>query len=154
MEGDTGISLVEVYAVGAVGATDARLVNISTRVDVGPEDAVMIPGFVIEGTAAKTLLIRAVGPSLSGFGVGNFLVDPVLRLFEGENEILANGDWSDAPDVGALAAATSAVGAFSLENESADAVMLVVLMPGTYTAQASGVDEAIGNVLVEVYEAP
>jgi len=154
VEGDTGISLVEVYAVGAVGATDARLVNISTRADVGPEDAVMIPGFVIEGTAAKTLLIRAVGPSLSGFGVGNFLVDPVLRLFEGENEILANGDWSDAPDFGALAAATSAVGAFSLENESADAVMLVVLMPGTYTAQASGVDEAIGNVLVEVYEAP
>ncbi|BET69265.1 hypothetical protein ASA1KI_41830 [Opitutales bacterium ASA1] len=153
-DGGTGVALVEVYEVDAPSSAPDRLLNISTRADVGLGDAVMIPGFVVGGTVARTFLIRAVGPSLSGYGVENFLSDPRLQLFAGTKAILSNDDWTDAPDAEALSDATTAVGAFELEADSADAAMLVVLMPGDYTAQATGADGGTGNVLVEVYEVP
>lgn len=152
--GAAGIVLVELYDAGQVGTGDARLVNISARGDTGEGDAVMIPGFVLEGTAARTLLIRAVGPSLSRFGVTDFLPNPKLTLFQGQTPILEVDDWTDVADVEALAATSAAVKAFALEEESVDAAMLVVLMPGSYTAHATGVGVLSGNVLVEVYEVP
>jgi outer membrane protein assembly factor BamB len=152
----TGIALVETYDVAAVGAGAGRLVNISSRGFTGTGDAPMIPGFVIEGNAAKTLLIRAVGPTLSNYGVSNVLPDPVLRLYEMvqgvSHEILVQDNWPDAPDPVTLAAISAGVYAFPLENGSADASMLVVLMPGIYTAIASGAGGTTGNALVEVYE--
>jgi hypothetical protein len=58
--GETGIGLVEIYEVDN---TSSRLVNMSTRGRVGPGDNVMIGGFIIEGSAARTLVLRARGPS-------------------------------------------------------------------------------------------
>ena len=65
--GETGIGLVEIYEVDN---TSSRLVNMSTRGRVGTKDNVMIEGFIIEGSAARTFLLRARGPSLADFGVG------------------------------------------------------------------------------------
>lgn len=152
--GTTGVALVELYDCGAVGEGTSRLGNFSARAAAGAGDRIVIAGFVVDGNGAKTLLIRAVGPTLSQFGVGDRLADPLLRLFEGPREILANDDWTAASDPVALAAAAQQVFAFALEGGSADAAMLVVLMPGTYTAQASGAGGATGNVLVEIYEVP
>ena len=71
--------LVEVYDAG--GGTAQRLVNVSARNFVGTGDNLMIAGFVVDGPVAKTLLIRAVGPTLAGFGVGGTLADPKLEIF-------------------------------------------------------------------------
>ncbi len=150
--GATGIALVEVYDATAPAAATGRLANLAARSETGSGDAIAISGFVVTGTAAKTLLVRAVGPSLASFGVGGRLADPRLVLFNGAVQIFTNDDWNDAPDVAALIAATSSVGAFPLEADSADSAALVVLMPGSYTAQAIGADGGAGNVLVEVYD--
>jgi len=151
VNGTAGVMLFELYQ-GAVPSS--RLVNISARGDIGTGENVMIPGFSITGTGATTLLIRAVGPSLARFGVDGRLANPTLTIFQGENPILTNDDWGQAPDVAALMAASAAVKAFGLTSDSADAAMLVPLMPGSYTAQARGADGGVGNVLVEVYEVP
>lgn len=149
-----GVLLVELYDAGQADPGDARLVNISARGDTGEGEDVMIPGFVLAGPGARTLLIRAVGPSLSNYGVTDFLPDPVLSLFAGSARIMTGDNWGDAPDVEAIRTIAGSVGAFPLEENSADAVLLVVLMPGAYTAQAHGSGTTDGNVLVEVYEVP
>jgi outer membrane protein assembly factor BamB len=154
VSGASGVLLVELYDGGQLAPGDAQLINISARGDTGEGDTVMIPGFVIAGDAARTLLVRAVGPSLSRFGVTGFLPDPVLSLFAGTERILTVDNWTHVADVDALVAASQVVSAFTLEDASADAAMLVVLAPGRYTAQASGRGTTSGNVLVEVYAVP
>lgn len=150
-EGASGIVLFEVYE-GEGG--DSRFVNISARADIGTGDNVMIPGFSLVGTGARTLLIRAVGPSLQPHGVSGWLPDPTLTVYQGQFPILTNDNWGDAPDAAALVAAAAAVQAFALAPDSTDAAVLVSLMPGTYTAVAGGVEGNDRNVLVEVYDVP
>src|ERR1700690_1270639 len=68
--GDTGISPAEIYDAtppGTATASTPRLVNISARSQVVTGGGVMIVGFVIEGSAAKTVLLRAFGPALRLF---------------------------------------------------------------------------------------
>lgn len=144
---NSGVVLVEVYDSG--GSTGVRLVNVSARNIVGTADNILIAGFVVDGTVAKTLLIRAVGPTLAGFGVEGTLVDPKLEIFSGTTKIVENDNWS------ASARGTfTAVGAFDLATGSRDAALLVSLMPGAYSAQVSGADGGTGEALVEVYEVP
>lgn len=150
-EGASGVVLFELYE--SAGAS-SRLVNISARGDIGVGENIMIPGFVLAGTGATTLLIRAVGPSLESLGVTGWLPDPVLTVYEGATPILTNDNWGDVPDRAALVAAAEAVHAFDLSEGSTDAALLVVLMPGSYTALARDAGGAAGNVLVEVYEVP
>jgi hypothetical protein len=77
------------------------------------------------------------------------LADPKLDLFEtgGTTAIASNDNWEAA-----TAVTFGSVGAFGLTAGSKDAVLLVTLTPGSYTAQVSGVGNAVGVALVEVYE--
>jgi hypothetical protein len=147
---ERGVALIEVYD-GA--STDAgRLINVSTRARVGTGGDVPHIGFVIQGTHPKKVLIRAVGPTLSVFGVGGVLADPQLELFEGPSRLLHNDDWNGSTELGQ---AFSRVGAFAFADPlSKDAAILVTLEPGAYTTVVSGVNGATGTVLVEVYEMP
>jgi sugar lactone lactonase YvrE len=134
------------------GATaGARFVNLSSRLRTADGDAsrAFIAGFVVGGTAAKPMLIRAVGPALGGFGVPGALANPKLRLYRGDQLIAENDDWGTG--AGAAGAAGS-VGAFPLSDGSRDAALVISLAPGTYSAQvvANGGD---GVGLVEVYDA-
>src|SRR6185436_16662875 len=45
---------------------EARSLNLSTRMLVQTGDSVGIGGFIITGTHPKQVLVRAIGPSLSG----------------------------------------------------------------------------------------
>ncbi len=150
-DGDEGLVLLELYNTAS---TQSRLINLSCRNDAGTGENVLVTGFTITGDGAMTLLIRAVGPRLSFYGVRNTMANPKLTLFEGLTPIFSNDNWADAPDPDGLAAATTAVGAFPLVSGSRDAAMLVTLMPGTYSAQASGIAGTTGNVLIEVYAVP
>lgn len=148
---NSGVVLVEVYDSGAGNAV--RLVNVSARNFVGTGDNILIAGFVVnasDGATGKTLLIRAVGPTLAGFGVGGTLNDPKLEIFDGNRKIVENDNWSAA--VGSV---FSSVGAFELTANSRDAALIVTLPPGSgYTAQVSGIGGGTGEALVEVYEVP
>ncbi len=77
----SGVTLLEVYDASTASA--ATIVNVSTRAFVGTGDAVLIPGFVISGSGALKLLIRAVGPTLASYGVSAPLADPTITLYRG-----------------------------------------------------------------------
>jgi hypothetical protein len=127
----------------------SRLLNFSVRANAAGGDQTLIVGFTVGGTGSKTALVRAVGPTLAQFGVGNPLADPSLRLFTGASALLnQNNDWSGDP---ALAAAFTLTGAFALPANSKDAALLPSLAAGGYTAQVSGTPA--GVALLEVYDA-
>jgi hypothetical protein len=149
----TGVGLVEIYETDA-GANGGRLANMSVRAQVGTGANVLIPGIVVGATGTRTLLIRAIGPSLAGFGVGGVLADPQITLFSSNSVAVdANDNWSSS-NATSIAAAATQVGAFPLSSGSKDAALLVTLGVGSYTAQISGVGGTAGVALVEVYEAP
>ena len=133
------------------------LVNLSARANVGTGANVVIPGITVRGTTPKTLLIRAAGPALAGFGVTGALANPVVSIFTATGEkILVNDNWGEVPDVAALRNAAATQGAFALPEGSRDAAMLVTLSPGSYTVQVAGAGTgaaAQGVAIVEVYEA-
>ena len=117
----------------------------------------MIAGFVLAGTEPKEILLRAVGPTLGDFGVGNPLVDPVLELIkrtpQGEVPVSRNEAWEDGQDPEMIRQTSTRVGAFQLPSGARDAVIHVNLSPGAYTAKVSGMDNLTGVSLVEVYDA-
>lgn len=168
----TGIALVEVYDADPDAATarTRRLVNIATRGQVNTGDNVLIAGLVVTGPGPRTYLIRAVGPTLAGapfnFSTRDVLLDPVLQIYQGEKLLRENDDW-DNPSTSqqALRDATGRVGAFALREQriratrtdpgsGLDAVMLVTLQPGAYTAKVVGLDGTTGVALIEIYEMP
>ncbi|BET67442.1 hypothetical protein ASA1KI_23600 [Opitutales bacterium ASA1] len=154
--GGTGAALVEMYdADAALGrATSARLTNISMRSEVGAGDSIVIPGFVVSGSAPKRLLIRGVGDELRRYGVSDALVDTTLHLYRGSTPIASNDDW-DAGDGGAeIEAASAFVGADDLAPGSRSAAILIWLEPGAYTVHFAGAAGTTGVGLVEVYELP
>jgi hypothetical protein len=139
---------------GPGGGLDRAFVNVSTRSRIVNASDALIVGFVIGGTASRNILLRAVGPSLAAFNVTNILPRPVITLFRGSTVIAVNNDWS-VSDPNRLISAFDRVGAFRFSSAtSRDAALLVTLSPGAYTMQATGLDGATGNVLLEAYEVP
>lgn len=132
----------------------STLVNLSCRARVGTGGDILIPGLVIAGTAPKTLLVRAVGPTLAGFGVTGELADPTLAVFSGTTLVASNNDWGTGPNSAAIAGAAATAGAFALPAGSRDSALIATLNPGAYTVQVSGVGNTTGVALVEVYELP
>ncbi|MEY2877751.1 MAG: hypothetical protein RLZZ15_131, partial [Verrucomicrobiota bacterium] len=145
----TGAGVVLVEAYDTAGGLSPRLINVSARNRVGTGADILIAGISIAGTGSKQLLIRAVGPSLTAFGVTGTLADPTLRVIDAKGVVVAaNDNWAAA-----LAPTFTQVGAFALTPASRDAALLVTLPAGsTYTVQVSGVNNATGEALVEIYE--
>ncbi|MBL9202902.1 MAG: immunoglobulin domain-containing protein [Opitutaceae bacterium] len=149
----SGAVIAEIYdATPAAAFTTAtpRLVNVSVLKNIGTS---LTAGFVIGGTGSRTVLIRAVGPTLGAapFNVPGVVADPQLVLFSGQTQIGANDNWGGTA---ALTAAFTQVGAFALPAASRDAALLVTLQPGNYSVQVSGVGATTGVAIVEVYEVP
>ena len=153
--GASGVALVEVYEVTG-GAT--RLINLSTRAQVGTGGNILIPGITIApGAGTRRLLLRAVGPTLGAFGVPGTLADPKLELYSSTTKIAENDNWgtpttTTAADAATLAAAFNTNGAFALADGSKDAALLLNLDAGSYTLQVSGVGATTGAALVEIYD--
>ncbi len=143
-----GLGLFELYDRLDPNAP-LRLVNLSARVEVGRGENVLIVGFTLGGNLPRRVLVRGVGPGLTGFGVTGVLADPQLELFRGSTLVAANDNWD-----GSLAPVAASVGAFALVTGSKDAALRVTLVPGSYTVQISGVADTTGAALVELYELP
>ena len=129
-----------------------RLANLSTRARAGTGEQVVIAGFVIAGDESKPVLIRAVGPALTAFGVDGALAAPKLDLYRGSTVIATNTGWSRSPNAVEIAAAAARSGAFAFGAGSADSALLTTLAPGAYTAIISSASNAAGVALAEVYD--
>ncbi|HUR56078.1 MAG TPA: PQQ-binding-like beta-propeller repeat protein [Opitutaceae bacterium] len=133
--------------------TGGRLINLSTLAMAGG-GANLIAGFVIQGNTQKYYLIRAVGPTLTEFGVSNPLPDPTVTVRTPSGTMRAfNNDWGDQAEPPSVGEAAPQVGAFPLLPGSKDAAVVPLLEPGLYTAQVGSANGAAGTALVEAYDA-
>ena len=109
-------------------------------------DNVGIGGFIIQGTASKHVLLRAIGPSITG--LPGVLADPVLELHgpAGFTTVI-NNNWQDDPAQAALILASGLAPTNTLES-AIDAT----LTPGAYTGVVRGNGGTTGIGLVEVYD--
>ncbi|GAB5559107.1 MAG: hypothetical protein SynsKO_07540 [Synoicihabitans sp.] len=153
--GGTALSdTAQVTVTGSTASATARIVNLSTRTSVGGDAGTPVIGMVIGGTGSKSVLVRAVGPTLASFMVAGALADPQLDLISsGDQTIVASNDnWGAAANLSTLVSTSSAVGAFALTADSADAAWLGDLAAGSYTAPVLD-DRGSGIVLLEMYDA-
>jgi hypothetical protein len=140
----TGIGIVEIYELDQI--SNSKLANISTRGFVDTGDNVMIGGAIITGATTANVLVRAIGPSLAGFGVPNALQDPTLELHDGNGGIIGyNDDWRSDQEAG-----ISATGIPPTDNR--ESAILRTLSPGAYTAIVRGGGNSTGVALVEAYQ--
>lgn len=144
--GLTGVGNAAAATLNSTGT--ARLVNIATRVALGGPAGTPIPGFVLSGAGTKQMLVRAVGPTLTNFGVTGVLADPRLGLMSGNVAIASNDNW-----LASDAAAFTASGAFALTAGSRDSALIAPLTAGPYTAPVAATDGGSGLALLEVYDA-
>ena len=149
-----GVALVEVYDLSAADISSI-LGNISTRSLVQTGDNVMIGGFIVQGTTPRSVIIRAIGPELSQFGVPNPLANPTLELHDGNGALIASNDNWQTTIIGGIITQDqvddiqNSGHAPGDPNESA---IIANLPPGNYTAIVRGVNNTIGVALVETYD--
>jgi hypothetical protein len=137
----TGTAIVEVYDMAG---GSAELSNISTRGFVQTGDNVMIAGVIVQ-FHPKEIIVRALGPTLTRFGVSNALADPTLELRDVNGTLLAsNDDWKNTQQSAILATGKAPPNDF-------ESAIVGTLMPGNYTAIVRGFNNTSGNALVEVY---
>ncbi len=126
----------------------AQALNLSTRMRVQTGDNVGIGGFIITGTGSKHVILRAIGPSLTGSGVPDALADPVLELHgPGGFVTVLNDNWREDPVQEALIIASGIQPTNDLES-AIDAN----LQPGIYTGIIKGKNNTLGVGLIEVYD--
>ena len=146
VSGALGVGLVEVYDLEPHSA--AKLLNLSTRVEVSPGARALIGGFIIpEGPPAR-ILIRAIGPSLSnaGFPFPKYLRDPKMDLYDAKGNVIAsNNDWSHATQKRQIAE----TGLPPISDD--EPAIVVTLPPGNYTAVVESTSDYPGVGLVEIY---
>jgi N-acetylneuraminic acid mutarotase len=125
----------------------ARLANISTRAFVQTGDNVMIGGLIVTGSGLKKVILRAIGPSLSNFGIANALQDPVLELHDSTGALIASNDnWTAASNKQAIIDSRLAPG------NNLESAILTSLNPGSYTAVVHGLNNGTGTAVVEAYD--
>ena len=151
-----GDKLSYIFSSSSAGGASTAMSNISMLARVsGGEDA-LTSGFVISGQNPRQVLVRAVGPSLSAFGLADALERPLLSVFQSNRLLVENGGWGlDADTITQLTATFDRAGAFRFsEDSSRDAAVLLTLQPGPYTMQVKSADGKAGAALLEVYDVP
>jgi hypothetical protein len=149
----TGVALVEVYDLSP--AASSSLGNISTRAFVQTGQNVMIGGFIVQGTGAKMVIIRAIGPELTQHGITSALANPTLELYNGTGALVASNDNWQTTILGGLIT-TNQVNAIQNSGHAptaaSESAIIANLQPGNYTAVVRGVINTTGVALVEVYD--
>ncbi len=127
-------------------ASASHLANLSTRMKVGVGDDALIGGFIVTGSEAKRVVLRATGPSMNSTVIGA-LADPTLELYDGTGKLIAsNDDWQS----GGQAAEIVATGV--PPSHAKEPALIATLLPGSYSAVVRGANSTQGVALVEGYE--
>ena len=140
--GGTGIGLVDLYQLDA---STSIFQNLSTRGLVGSGNNVLIGGLIIGNGEPPVIVLRAIGPTLSNFGITQPLLDPTLELRDSNGALIAfNDDWNDNTP--------TAVKATLLKpSDNRESAIVVSLATGNYTAIVRGKNGTTGVALVEAY---
>jgi hypothetical protein len=143
----TGTGVVDAYDLSP--ASPARLANIATRGLIQPGDKLMIAGFIIQNGPVEAV-IRAIGPSLTAFGITNALADPTLQLRDQNGTIvLENDNWKTRPDGSSQQQQIESTGL--QPTNDLESALVATIQPGQYTAQVRGNNQATGIGVVQVY---
>jgi outer membrane biosynthesis protein TonB len=128
--------------------------NISTRLQVGTGNNVLFAGFIIQGNASKTVLIRSAGPSLTAFGLPGAMSDPQLELHDANNLIGMNDNWQTTQLGGVITSDQVAAiqNSGAAPADPAEPAIIATLPAGGYTAIVQGVGGTQGVATVEVYD--
>jgi len=139
--GTTGNGLLEVYS------TLSGLSNVSTRGFVGTGDHVLIGGFMSSGgNGSLQVIIRALGPTLTQFGVNGALADPTLALVNSNGSVIASNDnWKNTQRE------VIQITGFAPPNDLESAIF-ATLPNGNYTAILAGKNGETGVGLLDVYK--
>jgi hypothetical protein len=155
----SGIVLTELYdatPTGTFTATTPRLINLSVLKHVGSGDS-LTAGFTIGGATAKTVLIRAVGPSLgfAPFNITDAMIHPTMTLVRTSTgaTVASNSGWEGDPQLSHVA---DRVGAFAITRpQSKDSMLLVTLVPDAYVVRVAAASGTPGGItFVEIYDVP
>lgn len=138
---------------GTVAGTPGRLTNLSVRTLAGSDANTLIVGFAIGGSGSRDVLVRGVGPTLTGFGVGGVLSDPKITFYAGQTVSASNDQWWQSQNAAIVASTAPTVGAFPLPPGSFDAALLSTFSPGGQTVHVSGANGSTGIALLELYDA-
>jgi CSLREA domain-containing protein len=146
-----GTAVVDAYDLS--NTSSASLVNVATRGLIQPADGLMIGGFITQTGLVKAV-VRAIGPSLAGFGIANALPDTTLQLRDANGALVVeNDDWKiRSSDGGSQQAEIEATGL--QPSDDREAAVVTTLPPGQYTAQVRGKPETTGTGVVQVYFLP
>jgi len=149
----TGVALVEVYDLNT-GASSI-LGNISTRSFVQTGQNVMIGGFIVQGGGSKRVIVRAIGPELTQFGITDALGNPTLELHDETGALIASNDNWQTTVIGGIINGNQ-VGDIQSSGHAptapSESAIIANLPPGNYTAIVRSVSNSSGVALVEVYD--
>jgi len=148
-----GVALAEVYDLSP--ESNSILGNVSTRALVEIGDNVMIGGFIIQGFQPKRVILRAIGPELSQYGVPDVLPDPTLELHDRSGALIAsNDDWQHTI-IGGIITGDQVREIRSTgyaPRDPRESAIIADLPPGSYTGIVRGKNLITGVALVEVYD--
>jgi hypothetical protein len=133
----------------------SNLSNISTRSFVQTDQNVIIGGFIVQGTGSKSVIIRAIGPELTQYGITNALANPTLELHDGGGAVIAtNDDWQTTILGGIIGSSqvSDIQNSGHAPTAASESAIIADLPPGNYTAIVRGVSNTTGVALVEVYD--
>jgi len=146
---DLGNNAIRVGGPTAV----AQSLNISTRLRVQPGDNALIAGFILNGSASKKVILRAIGPALADFSVDGALLDPALELRGGNGALLASNDNWKINDQTQQSQEAEVRATGIPPSSDLESALLATLAPGqNYTAIVRGKGDAAGVALVEAYD--
>ena len=143
-------------ALLSVTTGTGRLVNLSVRARCGDGDQVTIGGVVIVGDTPKRVLVRAIGPTLTNYGIapGDVLSDPTIEVDHAGGVVADNDNWTENANRNEILAVSETLGASPLASgDEKSSVLLLTLNPGIYTVVVRGNSSASGIVLLEFYDA-
>ena len=142
-KGAPGVALFELYQLG--NNTASGLANLSTRGRVGLGDDVMIAGFILAGDHATTVIVRAIGPSLSEAGISHPLANPELELHDGNGSLIfRNDNWRSDQEARLVRSGLA-------PSDDQESAIIATLPAGNYSAVVRGVGGSEGVALVEIY---
>ena len=152
-----GYGRVGVPDVGAFeyGGVATILANISTRAFVQTGDNVMIGGFIVQGTEPKRVIIRAIGPELTQYGVPNALANPTLELHDDTGALIASNDNWVTTIIGGIITSNQVreiQASGHAPRDGRESAIIADLPAGNYTAIVRGVNDTTGVALAEVYD--
>ena len=147
-----GINL-DVIGYDLTQPSQASLSNISTRSFVQTGEHVMIGGFIVQGTGRNRVIIRAIGPELTQFGIPDALANPRLELRNGSGALIGfNDNWQTTILGGIITSdqVSDIQNSGHAPTAATESAIIADLLPGNYTAIVQGVNNTTGVALVEV----